>query len=234
MHKFEIRPDVLDAINKRRGGKLEVFPSIAPARTALVVIDLQRYFMEPGMRGEVPKARDIVPNVNRLAHALRAAGGQVVWVINNFDADIREKWSVMTEHVFTPERRDDMMIHLREGGTGQPLWPELETDDGDWHVDKQRFSALIQGSSDLDARLRGAGLDTVLIAGTLTNVCCESTARDAMMLNYKTLMVHDANATYTDEAHNAALNGLYQVFADVVSTDEAIARFSTAASAAAE
>ena len=234
MHKFEIRPDVLEAIEKRRGGRLAIFPTIDPKKTALVVIDLQRYFMAPGMRGEVPMAREIVPNVNRLADALRAAGGQVAWVINNFDAEITERWSVMMDHIFTPDRRADMLVHLREGGEGQPLWPELKTDPSDWHVDKQRFSAFIQGSSDLEARLRGAGLDTLLIAGTLTNVCCESTARDAMMLNFKVLMVHDANASYTDNAHNAALNGLYQVFADVVSTDEAIARFADPASAAAE
>ena len=61
----------------------------------------------------------------------------------------------------------------------------------DLTVEKNRFSAFIQGSSDLAAVLRGRGLDTILITGTVTNVCCESTARDAMMLNFKTVMITD-------------------------------------------
>ena len=66
---------------------------------------------------------------------------------------------------------------------------------GDQHVIKRRFSALIQGSSNLGEQLRAAGIDTMIITGTATNICCESTARDAFMLNYRTLVVSDANAT---------------------------------------
>jgi ureidoacrylate peracid hydrolase len=70
--------------------------------------------------------------------------------------------------------------------------------------------------------LRAAGIDTAIITGTATNVCCESTARDAFMLNYRTLVVSDANATTTDEAHNASLNALFNRFADVFRTDEVV------------
>src|SRR5437588_172468 len=87
-------------------------------------------------------------------------------------------------------------------------------------VVKRRFSALIQGSSDLDARLRANGIDSAIITGTATNICCESTARDAFMLNYRTLVVSDASATVSDEAHNASLNALFTRFADVFSTEE--------------
>jgi ureidoacrylate peracid hydrolase len=72
-----------------------------------------------------------------------------------------------------------------------------------------------------------------VITGTATNVCCESTARDAFMLNFKTIMVSDGNATATDEAHNAALNGLFNRFTDVFSTDEMVALLEASASAAA-
>ena len=64
---------------------------------------------------------------------------------------------------------------------------------------KKRFSAFIQGSSDIEAYLRGRGIDTLLIGGTATQVCCESSARDAMMLNFKVVMVPDALATYSDD-----------------------------------
>ena len=66
------------------------------------------------------------------------------------------------------------------------------------------------------------GLDTVLITGTVSNVCCESSARDSMMLNYKTVMVSDANAAHTDEEHLAALASVFQVFGDVYRTEEMI------------
>ena len=102
---------------------------------------------------------------------------------------------------------------------------------------KTRFSALIQGSSDLDAMLRARGIETLIIVGTATNVCCESTARDAIMLNYKVFFkvffVSDANACRTDAEHNATLASLMVMFADVRSTDEMIALLQSRAAPAA-
>ena len=95
----------------------------------------------------------------------------------------------------------------------------------DLMVQKRRFSAFIQGSSDLHKILQERGIDTLIIAGTLTNVCCESTARDAMMLNYRILMVADANATITEEAHRAALMNILFVFGDVQTTKDVIKLF---------
>ena len=90
-------------------------------------------------------------------------------------------------------------------------------------VEKNRFSAFIQGSSELAEVLRERGLDTLLITGTVTNVCCELTARDAMMLNFRTIMVTDGNAAVTDEDHNASLVAFYLTFGDIMSTDMLIA-----------
>jgi ureidoacrylate peracid hydrolase len=86
-------------------------------------------------------------------------------------------------------------------------------------VQKYRFSAFLPDSSDLPVRLRAGDYDTVLITGTLTNVCCESSARDAMMMNFHTVMVSDGNAALTDEEHNASLLNFYVTFGDVVDTD---------------
>jgi len=91
-------------------------------------------------------------------------------------------------------------------------------------VEKNRFSAFIQGSSNLAEVLRERGLDTLLVTGTVTNVCCESTARDAMMLNFRTIMVTDGNAAVTDEDHNASLIAFYLTFGDIMSADMLIAR----------
>jgi ureidoacrylate peracid hydrolase len=86
-----------------------------------------------------------------------------------------------------------------------------------------RVSALVQGTSTLDTLLRARNIDTLIIVGTATNVCCESTARDATMLNYKVFFVSDANACRTDEEHNATLASLMVMFAEIRSTDEMIA-----------
>ena len=93
----------------------------------------------------------------------------------------------------------------------------------DAQIVKKRFSAFIEGSSDIVSHLRQRGIDTLLIGGTATNICCESSARDAMMLNFKVTMVADALATYSDVEHNASLTTFYSIFGDVQTVDEAIA-----------
>ncbi len=225
MHKTEILQKTIDAAKKRRGGKRHAFSEINPAKTALLVIDMQKYFLEPGMAAEVPQAREIVPNINRLADSLRKAGGQVVWVITTFDENIYENWSVLLK-LFSRERCDAMIENISKGGEGHGLWPDLEIEEDDWTIEKNRFSAFIGGSSNLEEKLKKADIDTVIITGTLTDVCCETTARDAMMLNFKTVMIADANAAGSDEDHNDALNAMARLFADVISTDEMIEKLS--------
>jgi ureidoacrylate peracid hydrolase len=175
---------------------------------------MQNYFMHPDYQGEVPMAREIVPHVNRMAAAMREAGGHVVWV-KNATNDTRESWSVFHDWLMTPDRRDRRYA-------SNALWPLPDVKPEDAQIVKKRFSAFIQDSSDIAAHLRGRGIDTILVGGTATNVCCESTARDAMMLNFKVVMVHDALATYTDEEHNATLRIFYSIFGDVQTVDQAI------------
>ncbi len=107
---------------------------------------------------------------------------------------------------------------------GFKLFPALEVLPDDLRVKKIKYSAFIAGSSDIDAQLKSRGIDSVLITGTATNVCCESSARDAMMLDYRVTMVSDGNATWTDEEHAATLNSFLLFFGDVMTTDEAIAK----------
>ena len=98
----------------------------------------------------------------------------------------------------------------------------LDVHEEDLVVEKRRYSAFIQGASDLDTILKGRGIGTLIITGTLTNVCCESTARDAMMMNYRSVMVSDGNAAVTDFVHEASLVNMISTFGDVYSTDETI------------
>ncbi|MCC6949803.1 MAG: cysteine hydrolase [Bradyrhizobiaceae bacterium] len=216
MHKINIPEEAL-----KQGSHL--YNRLAGATTALVVIDLQNVFMLPGMPLEVSLARAIVPQVNRLAGAVRDAGGTVVWVQMTSDGNF-DGWSRWYDRA-PPEHRDEVHRLLQRGEHGHALHAELDVQRNDLKIEKTRYSAFIQGSSGLDRALRARGIDTVVVVGTLTNVCCESTARDAMMLNYKTIMVSDATATLSDEVHNATLANILGFFGDVRSTDELIAEF---------
>lgn len=221
MHKFSLPEDLVARVTERTGIS-HPFSTLVPERTALVVIDMQNYFMKQGFMGEVPKAREIVPGVNRIAAALRQAGGHVVWIKNSTN-DTRQSWSTFHDYLLSPEKQNLRYQTLAEEHQGHALWPELDVRDQDATIIKKRFSAFIQGSSGLEDHLRSGGYDTVLISGTATNVCCESSARDAMMLNFRTVMVSDALATYTDDEHAASLNAFYSIFGDVLTIDEAIA-----------
>ena len=94
------------------------------------------------------------------------------------------------------------------------------------HADLARSARFLtlQGPdlTDLEPQLRTRAVDTVLIAGVATNVCCESTARDAMMRGFRTVMVSDANAANTQEEHAASLTTFYLYFGDVQTTDQVI------------
>jgi ureidoacrylate peracid hydrolase len=129
---------------------------------------------------------------------------------------------VFHDQMMTPDVRDRRVKSTWRGSEGHKLWSELDVKAGDQIVEKIHYSAFIQGSSDIEALLRGRGLDTVLVTGTVTGVCCESTARDAMMRNFRTVMIADATAARTDEEHNASLAAFYHTFGDVMTTDEAI------------
>ena len=218
MHKTALSEVALTR-GKRLFGKLHPFDTIDPRRTALLVIDMQNYFVKAGHQAETLMAREIVPNINRLGAELRRRGGHVVW-IRNGTTDTRQSWSTYHEHLLTPERMRRRYESMEEGHDGFEFWHLNDIRPEDTCLTKKRYSAFIQGSSDAERHLRQWDIDTVLITGTATHICCESSARDAMMLNFKTVMVADGLAANTDEEHNASLSGLYGQFADVQTVDE--------------
>jgi ureidoacrylate peracid hydrolase len=219
MHPFELPRPIVDRVGQLRD-RLHPFDPLDPARTALVVIDMQNVFLARGAAYEVPAARSIVPAINRLARTVRRTGGVVAWVKMSYSPD--DPWSSFYDHMLGPERAKGLIAGVIPDSDGHRLWAELEVLDDDIVSLKDRFSAFLPGHCDLAERLRARGVDTVLISGTLTNTCCESSARDAAMLDFKTIMVSDANATVRDELHAAALANFIQVLGDVRTTDEVI------------
>jgi ureidoacrylate peracid hydrolase len=120
MHELSIPADLVTRVTER-AGRPHPFDVIDPAKTAFVVVDMQNYFMKPGFQGEVPKARAIVPAVNRLAAAVRELGGHVVW-IKNATNDTRESWSVFHDWLQTPQRRDRRYGTMDTAHEGHALW----------------------------------------------------------------------------------------------------------------
>jgi len=222
MHDVQIRQEIIDRVVARRG-RVHWFDTLDPARTALVVIDMQNTFCQPGAPAEVPVSRAIVPPINGLSRALRARDIPVIWVLHaNTHRAGRSDWEVFFNHVVADDLRARTIESLAPGR--QAVWEELETAPQDVTIVKNRYSALIAGASTLERVLRNLGIDTLLIAGTKTNVCCEATARDAMMLDFKVVMVSDCCAALSDDEHRATLETIIQQFGDVMTADEVLAR----------
>ena len=215
-----MRREIIERVLARRG-RLHLYNALDPRRTALVVIDMQNAFVAPGAPIEVPHAREIVPAINRLAEKLRERGVPVIWVLHENKADGRD-WERFFGCFVAPENRARAAQALAAGSPLQRLWPELAVQAGDVLVTKNRYSALIPGASSL-TQVRAKGIDTLLIAGTKTNVCCECTARDAMMLDYNVVLLCDCTAALSDEEHLATLENVIQQFGDVMTADDALA-----------
>jgi ureidoacrylate peracid hydrolase len=233
MHRTDIPRTVLDTVLNRRGRRF-AYDAIDPAKTALVVVDMQKYFMAEPWMGACPIAQEIVPNVNRLAARLRDRGGCVVWIQTEATAESRESWANLRA-LYSDVAATRRWKELARESDGFALWEGLDVESGDERVIKTRYSAFVPGSSDLDRVLRARGIDTIVITGVATNVCCESTGRDGMMMGYRTILVADGNATATDEEHLATLRTFLSYFGDVQSADEVLAHLDRGdASAAAE
>ena len=218
-HEVTIPQYVIERIMAKRG-KLSVFDSFEATRTAFLVIDMQNFYV-----AEVDTAISIVPNVNRIAAACREKGVPVIWVRMKC-ADKEggpSQWPVYHNYFFTEAKGRNHLTGLSPGNPDYELYPDLDVKEDDVFVTKRRFSPFIMGASDLHEILQSMGVENLIVAGTATNMCSESTARDAMMLDYKVVMVGDANAARYDDDHLAGLTSFYQSFGDVKTTDATIA-----------
>jgi nicotinamidase-related amidase len=213
MHAWMI-PDREYARQEARRGRRHAYARLDPRSTALVVIDMVPFFVN-----ENPYCRGIVPNIRALASALRAAGGLVSWVLPAVAA-APDAWQ--------REFFGDAVAALynASGGAGplrSRLCPAFEVAPADLVAEKTAASAFFPGRSPLPAEFARRGIRTVIVTGTVTNVCCESSARDASTLGHRVIMVADANAAVNDAAHNATLLTIYRTFGDVRTTAETLA-----------
>lgn len=231
MHKIALSAEVLQMIQAQLG-TLHPHQHLDLRHTAHIIVDLQNGFMEPGAPVEVPVAREIVPNVNLISAAVRAHGGRNIFLRMTVDAQSRASWSNWFQYLHSPQSGSTLTQAFARGAHYWQLWPTLERAEQDLVVDKFRFGAFVPGASPLHEILQQHAIDTLIITGTLSNCCCESTARDAMQMNYKIIFVSDANAALTDAAHNATLDNMAFLFGDVMSSTELLRFIEEASSAA--
>jgi ureidoacrylate peracid hydrolase len=161
---------------------------IDPARTALIVVDMQNDFVAAGAPMETPAARAMVPRLAGALRVCREAGVRVIFTAHVHRVDGSDM-GLMT--MYPPIARRQGLV---DGTPGADIYPELAPLPGEHVIRKHRYSAFF--GTDLDIILREWEIDTVVVSGTTTENCCHATARDALFRNYRVLFLADATATY--------------------------------------
>ena len=210
----------------KRDGRPHSLTEFEPKATALIVIDMQNFYIARDHLSYCEYAEAIVPNVNKLANSMRHFGGKVIWVRNVTNAEGFKGWGAHYDRM-TRERISTRKKELAKDGNGFKFWEGLDVRKDDLKVNKIRYSAFIPGASNIEKILGENGLNTLVFCGVATNVCVESSARDAMMLNYRTMVVEDACAAGTIAGHEAAINALYLNFGDVQMTNQVLKALSS-------
>ncbi len=211
-HDWQIEAREYARQEDRRGRRF-AFTHLAPVRTALVIVDMIPFFVTPGSYAE-----GIVPNIQALVAAVRACGGLVVWVV----PAPRQAHPELAREFFGEAIAE---LYRTSGGVGpieSRLAPDFVPEPRDLLIEKTSYSAFHPESAPLAAMLKARGVDTALITGTLSNICCESSARDACSSGFRVVMLADANAARRDIDHNMALYSVYRSFGDVRTTAEVI------------
>lgn len=209
-----------------------------PKRVALLVIDMENDFVRPGAPMHVPMATEVVPNIKRLIDACRSAGATVIYTAHVHGAD-RGDMGLMADF-WPPINSQTALVDYTEG---VEIYNEIKPQPGELVIKKHRYSAFY--NTNLETQLRNRNIDTLIITGTVTNMCCESTARDAQYRDYKVIFVSDGTGTMdhpdlgagampAEEVQKAVLTSLSFCIAEIASTNEVLAKLGAASAAPAK
>jgi len=185
-----------------------------PEKSALMVIDMQKYFLDPESPTFTCGGLAILPNIKNLVASFRKAGRPVIF----------------TKHVHHPEGYDAGIMGwwwdgmCLEGTPESQIHPELAPEPHEKVVDKHRYSSFY--NTDLETILRCQNIKDLVISGIMTNMCCESTARDAYYRDYRVFFPADATGSINEEMHLASLLNLAFGFAHITTTDDLIKQLS--------
>jgi nicotinamidase-related amidase len=180
-----------------------------PQRTALLVIDMQRDFLDPDAPIATPGGLDLIPRINRLAARARALGMPVIFTQEMHRAD---KSDFGIELEFEPP-------HCLEGTRGMELANDLDVEPSDYRIlNKRRYDAFL--GTDLETLLRARQIENLIVVGVCTDICVTSTVQHARNLDFRCYVVRDGVAGTSVERHEAALLCLSHVFGYVVTLAE--------------
>jgi ureidoacrylate peracid hydrolase len=194
--------------------------SIDPQKTALIVVDMQNGFCH--LKGEMAQAgfdisasSDIVPRVRRLVRLCRDAGAPVFWSRQeHFPGDETREGRRVATHLAKGK------VRVAERGTwDSEILDELKEDvqPGDYVFTKHRMSCFFDTT--LDTKLRMLGVTTLIISGVATNVCVESTIRDAYFRDYDIYVMEDCVGGYFEDLHKATLKNVEVYFGELLDVD---------------
>jgi len=179
-------------------------------KAALMVIDMQKFFLDPDSPTFTCGGLAILPNLRKLVTAFRQAGRPVIF----------------TKHVHHPDKLDAGIMSwwwegmCIEGSPESEIHHELAPLSGEKVVLKHRYSAFY--NTDLETILRCLKIEDIVISGVMTNMCCESTARDAYYRDYRVFFTADATGSINEEMHLASLLNLAFGFACVTTAGKII------------
>lgn len=219
-HPSNIKQSIVDKVVTRRG-RLHAFPTLDPTKTALVVVDLDS--------GTVTRVEDeirtFVPQINNLAKTMRDAGGVVAWVTTPIAEASKRFKAIYGDELATMYEAEGA-----ENGKAKSIWHELEVTSNDIHATKKGASAFFPGKCDLHEQLETRSIESILIVGAVTNVCCEASARDASELEYQVTLISDCMWGHKDGQHEATLATFFRNYGDVRPCTDAIKLIETQAS----
>ena len=192
----------------------EAYFRINRRTSALLIIDMQNAFLEPGAMLEAPMGRDIIARLVKLIAECRNLGVPVIWV--RLDSSAPYGGLLLEKY---PSLREQQVLY--KGTHSFDLFSDMPAPlENEFHIVKHKYDAFHR--TDLDTLLRNIGADTVIITGVTTNCCCESTARSAFEHDYKVAFTSDGTAAFEQRLHEATLGTVRELFGRVLSVDEVI------------
>ena len=202
--------------------------SLEPSTSALIVVDMQRFFVDAG---PFEAMRRVVPSIARVPGAARAAGMKVVHVKTEFRADMADAGRRESR---TRQMMESAGGGLTQGGPGAEIASALAPAPSDLVVVKKSFSGF--AATDLHDVLTQHRIETLLFAGGTTTVCVESTLRDGMFLGYNAVLLSDCTADMSPALQESALQRIDMFFGWVCDSSDLLAwltgeRFSARSSA---
>jgi nicotinamidase-related amidase len=195
------------------------FFELEPGSVALLVIDMQNEFVESGANfSAFPKSIEIIPNIERIVDFARNNSMPIIWTL----CDHGPPGGGLVIKKFPPIREQKILwIGTRSFQLYSKMTQPLPNE---YQIVKPKFDAFF--GTNLEHILRNLKVDSIVVTGISTEVCCESTARSAFHREFQVAFVSDATATRTGEAHNATLKAIDNYFGRVLTTDELLSELS--------